>query len=194
MLNNIDYVIFLDHLIFLKHINYCLLLLNTPICSFDVWNLIFKLLEVWSLFLFCGLFWLLLFNLLLPMNDRGVALKAFHVIFNVIIIGIFISHLIPFFTCSLSIFRLLSCFIIIVWNSEIDLSHGRWSRFSFPTHSIQRFRISKLVQVLFSSQDHLSWMNSFSLIWILLSKAENKIHKWFVWHHPCGSTIFFLFC
>lgn len=114
--------------------------------------------------------------------------------FNVIIIGIFISHLIPFFTCSLSIFRLLSCFIIIVWNSEIDLSHGRWSRFSFPTHSIQRFRISKLVQVLFSSQDHLSWMNSFSLIWILLSKAENKIHKWFVWLHPCGSTIFFLVC
>lgn len=48
--NNLTYVIFLHLLLFLEHYNSCLFLLNAPVQSFEIWNLVFKLPQVYNLF------------------------------------------------------------------------------------------------------------------------------------------------
>ena len=99
--------------LFLKHFNSCLFPLNMPIHSFEIWcsnSLKFDLFFYSTLFLR-----ILLFNKLLPIgvkvSERDVALKAFYVIvLNLLIIGIFLSHLVLYFTsCFKAFFRLSPC-------------------------------------------------------------------------------------
>lgn len=116
-------------LLFLKHFNSCLFPLNIPIHSFEIWcsnSLRFHLFFYSTLYLR-----LLLFNKLLPIgvkvSERDVAVKAFYVIaLNLLIIGIFLSHLVLQFTsCFKASFRLSS----FSWNISLaasDLSCSTW--------------------------------------------------------------------
>ena len=114
---------------FLKTFQFLSFPLNISIHSFEIWcsnSLRFDIFFYSTLYL-----QLLLFNKLLcigvKVSERDVALKAFYVIaLNLLIIGIFLSHLALYFTSCFKAFFRLSSFS---WNIPLaasDLSCSTW--------------------------------------------------------------------